>query len=57
MINNFIIMYCQGLKPSDFTKVEDASMNRKGRREYSNYKKNGDMMRELNHLEAKIETL
>jgi hypothetical protein len=36
------------LKPSDFTtKIEDASKNRKGRREYLNDKKTREMMRDL----------
>ena len=48
LIDDFIIQYSQKLKPSDFSsKMEDASKNRKGRREYLNDSKTREMMREL----------
>jgi CRISPR-associated protein Cas1 len=35
LVDDYIIQFCQGLKEKDFiTKTEDASKNRKGRREY-----------------------
>jgi CRISPR-associated protein Cas1 len=48
LIDDFIVKYCQGLKPDDFiSKMEDASKNCKGRREYLNDRKTREMMREL----------
>ena len=49
--------YVQGLKPGDFmTKEDQASKNRKGKREYLNDTKTKEMMRELNdYFDTKIE--
>jgi CRISPR-associated protein Cas1 len=57
LIDDFIVQYCQGLKPSDFTtKTEDASKNRKGKREYLKDSKTREMMRELNYyFDTKVE--
>jgi CRISPR/Cas system-associated endonuclease Cas1 len=49
LVDDFIVQYCQELKSSDFTtKVEDASKNRKGKREYLKDKKTREMMKKLN---------
>jgi CRISPR-associated protein Cas1 len=57
LIDDFIIQYSQNLKPRDFTtKMEDASKNRKGRREYLKDKETREMMRELqDYFKKKIE--
>lgn len=57
LVDDFIVHYCQGLKPSDFTtKIEDASKNRKGRREYLRDGKTREMMKEIQeYFETKVE--
>jgi CRISPR-associated protein Cas1 len=56
-VDEFVIDYVQGLKPSDFTtKVVEASKNRKGKREYLNDVKTREMMRELqDYFDTKVE--
>jgi CRISPR-associated protein Cas1 len=57
IVDDFIVDYVQGLKPSDFTTKEvQASKNRKGKREFLNDAKTREMMRELqDYFESKIE--
>ncbi|MFC1803279.1 CRISPR-associated endonuclease Cas1 [Thermoproteota archaeon] len=57
LVDDFVVDYVQGLKPSDFTtKTVEASKNRKGKREYLNAVKTRVMMRELNdYFDSKIE--
>jgi CRISPR-associated protein Cas1 len=57
LIDDFVVDYVQGLKPSDFTSKEvQASKSRKGRREYLSDAKTREMMRDLNDcFDTKIE--
>ena len=57
MVDDFVVDYVQGLKPSDFiTKEVQASKSRKGKREDLNDTKTREMMRELqDFFETKIE--
>ena len=57
LVDDFVLDYVQGLKPSDFTtKAVETSKSRKGKREYLNDVKTREMMRELNdYFDTKIE--
>jgi len=57
MVDDFVLDYVQGLKPSDFTtKTVETSKSRKGKREYLNDAKTREMLTKLNeYFDNKIE--
>jgi len=57
LVDDYVIQFCKGLRENDFTtKVEDASKNRKGRREYLKDTLTNRMMKGLqDHFETKVE--
>jgi len=57
LVDDYVIQFCQGLKEKDFTtKTEEASKNRKGRREYLKDEITNKMMKGLqDHFETKVE--
>ena len=56
-MDGFVVGFCQGLKPKDFTmKSENVSRSRKGKREYLSDSETRRMMKELEkHFESKVE--
>jgi CRISPR/Cas system-associated endonuclease Cas1 len=56
LIDDFAIGYCRSVKSSDFVlKTEDYSVNRKGKRQYLNEKKNRDLYNRLNrYFETRV---
>ena len=56
-MDSFVVGFCQGLKPRDFTmKSESVSRSRKGKREYLSDSETRRMMKELEkHFESKVE--
>jgi hypothetical protein len=57
LIDDFLIKYCQSLRPRVFTvKTERLSRNKKAKREYFNDPKTSDLMKKLNgYFESKVE--
>jgi len=56
LVDDFAVGYYRSVKASDFVlKTEDYSVNRKGKRQYLNEKKNRDLLSRLNkYFETKV---
>lgn len=56
LVDDFVIKYCRRLREEDFVmKTEDFSSNRKGKREYLNDSRTGDILKGLTeHFQSKV---